>query len=124
MKMKMNMLKLVLASAILLVMGTIVVSAAAPAEPAPVGFAPFQDHLTPPVDGGGGGGSTGRAWWTLDGSQFRVSSTHNGRQHRGRVTLGGNVIYSPWTNRNVQSNSQWVTRSGNAAIGTATLQTR
>jgi len=120
MKINMNisMLKLVLASAILLVIGTIVVSAATPMEPVLMGFEPFQYHLTPPVTGG----AVNQAWRTLNGSQVRVSSNHNQLSHRGRVTVGDYVLNSPWSNRNVQSNSRWIDRSG--SVGIARIETR
>ena len=107
--MKKNMLKLVLASAMLLLLGTDGVLATAPTEPTPIGFAPFQYHVGP---GGATPSSTNRTA-TLSGSSFTAQNSVN----RANTVNGIQVRV---TNVATTASPGWRYRSQSSALAVGT----
>jgi len=86
-----------------------------------------NEECSHPDGSGCGGGSTsptppqphGTAWLEQSAGQggtlnLRFNSRHNTRQHRAVGTINGATIFSPWSNSNVQSSSNWISTTPNA----------
>jgi len=110
--MKKNMLKLASASTMLLLIGTIAVSATAPAEP--VEFEPFQYHVGP----------RGPSQWTSghitsNNTRTHFWTVHNTRRHRAQGIVNDRVVVNgAWASSGLTSVSQQVTHASNARVRT------